>query len=282
MNISIKPVDVLFFRDSKPFGRGSEHFTRSIFPPFSQTLYGAFRTKVLEDVGCNYEEFKKGNLILGKKKNKIDIEKIKKEIGTPAEPGQFLLKGPLILKDDEVIYLKIPADVKCSKENGKKYMILKPFDWKTVGIETDFDGDQCFPHVKTEVPLENVEGYISLSDFVSSYLIGEKNFEEKCVEEPENIFQYEMRIGLKIDSKSYTAEERMLYTVGVVRLNSNFSLFVRIENLTTLKPVGLIKLGGLNKVCEYKELSNNPLNVLSKAQEQIKEKIYNTKKFKII
>ena len=41
------PDDVLFFRDGKPSSLGSDHYLRSLFPPFQSTLYVALRNSRL-------------------------------------------------------------------------------------------------------------------------------------------------------------------------------------------------------------------------------------------
>lgn len=44
MNIRIKPLDTLFFRDGKPFTMGEDNQADSIFPPPPSVLYGSLRT----------------------------------------------------------------------------------------------------------------------------------------------------------------------------------------------------------------------------------------------
>jgi len=44
MQIEIKPLDTLFFRDGKPFSMGEETWADSIFPPSPSVFYGALRT----------------------------------------------------------------------------------------------------------------------------------------------------------------------------------------------------------------------------------------------
>lgn len=44
MIIEMKPLDTLFFRDSKPFSRGEDTWADTIFPPYPSTVYGALRT----------------------------------------------------------------------------------------------------------------------------------------------------------------------------------------------------------------------------------------------
>lgn len=272
MRINIKPVDVLFFRDSRPFARGSEHFTKSLFPPSPQTLYGALRTKVLEDLGCDYEEYRNGHLVLNKPN---EIERVKEEVGLPDKTGTFRLKGPLLLNKDDAIYLKIPADVKEIKEDNE-YQVLEPFNWGDFKVETDFTSMTNYPHLRTSTPLEDVEGYISLQTFNNYALEGKVNE----VISPQEIYSYEIRTGIGTEPASNTTKEGQLYTVGFVRMKDEWSFYAEIENLSSLPSSGLIKFGGGNRVCEYATLDDNPLNHY--ATNKIKKSIAESRRFKIV
>jgi len=273
MRINIRPIDVLFFRDSKPFGRGFEHFTKSIFPPSPQTLYGALRTKALEDLGCNYKEYENGKLELTKEKDSEKVKMVEKEVGFPDRIGSFSLKGPLLLRNNATIYLKLPADI---KKVDEKYEVLKPFDWVSSNVETDLDIIANYPHIQTESPLEDVEGYISLQTF-NDYALGG---EVKEVVSPEMVYSYEIRTGIGTEAEHNTAKEGQLYTVGFVRMNSGWSFYAEIENLSFLLGSGLIKFGGANRVCEYKSLDDNPLKHYK--MDEIKKSIEENKRFKIV
>lgn len=284
MIINIKPVDALFFRDSKPFGRGSEHFAKSIFPPFPQTLYGALRTKVLEELNCDYEEFKKGNLVFKNQEliSKIGYEKIKNEIGTKDESGEFELKGPFLLKNDEEIYLKLPIDVKIiDNENSKQIKIMHPFNWNNYGIETDFTSLNNYPYIITDKPVKDVDGYVSFKRFVDSYLLGEE-IKIEDIKKAKDIFDYEMRVGIGIDSEKNKNKEGLLYTIGLVKLNKGWSLCANVENLSALPESGLIRFGGANRVCEYNTLSIDLFKYYFDKMDEIKKIIKESQSFKMI
>lgn len=279
MNILIKPVDVLFFRDSKPFSRGSEHFTRSIFPPLPQTLYGALRTKAMETLGCDYMEFAKGRLILN---NNELVEKSggmgvhEKELGTVYEQGTFKLKGPFLLKDD-TIYMKLPADV---KKVNEEYLILSPFSLEEIGITSDLDILENYPHIQTQFPVEDVEGYLSLSEF-TRYLMGEKIQKNEAIKSSE-IYDYELRTGIGVNSDTNITGEGLLYTIGFIRLNNGWSFYASAENLSALPSAGLIKFGGDNRVCEYEKTTEDPFKYYTSKIGEIKKIVKNKKRFKLV
>ncbi len=277
MIININPVDVLFFRDSRPFGRGSEHFTKSIFPPSPQTLYGALRTKVLEDLGCDYEQYKNGNFVFSNTDsvNRIGIEKIKEEVGTVSKPGSFTLKGPFLFCKNNTIYLKLPADIKRVSE---KFMVLQPFNWSDFNVQTDLELLNKFPHINIDEPIKDEEGFISLKEF-TKYLLCEEISE---VKNQKDIFNFEMRTGIGVDSEVNITKEGLLYTMGFVRLNKNWSLCAKIENLSALAESGFIKFGGANRICEYSKLSEDPFKFYYAEIDKIKSLIKENKKFKIV
>jgi CRISPR-associated protein Cmr3 len=280
MIINIKPVDVLFFRDSKPFSRGNEHFALSLFPPFPQTLYGAIRTKALEYLGCDYEEFKKGNLIFKNedKVKEIGLEKIKNELGNVSSIGTFILKGPLLFHNNESVYIKLPADV---KKVGNRYQKLHPFEWKNV--EFDF-GINNYPHFKTENPAKDVEGYISLRKFIDFYIFNRTTLSKNDIICPGDIYKYERRVGIGVNPETNTTKEGLLYTMLTVRLKDGWSLFAKIENLSALPNSGFIKFGGANRVCEYSAISDNadPFRFYYGEINNLKNIISQTKTFKLI
>ncbi|MCX8082698.1 MAG: type III-B CRISPR module-associated protein Cmr3 [bacterium] len=286
MIINIKPVDVLFFRDSKPFGRGSEHFTKSIFPPFSQTLYGALRTTVLEKLGCDYDTYKTGNVSFSNTAmvEKAGLEKIIKELGTPNQFGDFTLKGPFLLHNGESVFIRVPSDIK-KIEDSDELCVLAPFDWKRYGISTDLKELECFfPHTIKEKRLKDINGYMSISSF-TEYSLG-VSIKTSDIKSTDEIFNYEMRTGLGINRETNVSEEGLLYTMGFVRLKDcnkdQWSLCAEVKDFSLLSKRGFIKLGGANRVCEYEEISDNPFKYYYDITHEIKKIVQNTKKFKLI
>lgn len=56
VGLILDPLDVLFFRDGRPF-TASERLLSGL--PLPQTLAGAIRTALLQQVGCNFSKMKK-------------------------------------------------------------------------------------------------------------------------------------------------------------------------------------------------------------------------------
>lgn len=88
----LKPCDVLLFRDGRPFGAGSEHTARSLFPPLPGTLYGALRSALLAQRGVDLTAFADGNM---------QDKAVSRELGRPEQTGTMAMTGFSILQRRE-------------------------------------------------------------------------------------------------------------------------------------------------------------------------------------
>jgi CRISPR-associated protein Cmr3 len=186
--------------------------------------------------------------------------------------------------NNEAIYIKLPADIKVESLNGNRnYRILEPFDWGKFNVQTDLEHLSCFPHFANETPLRDVNGYISMPKLINSYLLCDTEITGTDIKQPNEIFEYEERTGLKIDSGLHVAEEGMVYTIQVIRLRDRFSLYASAENISALAERGFIKFGGMNRVCEYEILDNDPLKkYYDQKEKEIKNLVSKTKIFKML
>lgn len=115
MRIFIEPVDVLLFRDGRPFSAGEGHRARSLFPPTPNTMQGVVRSKILAERCGRYEQYRDGCLDCAEQENCT----IPEEIGRPNQSGQgsygnLTLKGALIaqyLDSHLTLFFPVPADV---------------------------------------------------------------------------------------------------------------------------------------------------------------------------
>lgn len=100
----IEPLDVLFFRDSRPFAAGESFHARTATLPMPSVLYGALRTRLLEQRGFPFNSLEKA----------ADIEAtIEAVIGPVHHKGPFLARRndsgqyePLLPTPLDVVRLK--------------------------------------------------------------------------------------------------------------------------------------------------------------------------------
>ena len=91
--IFIEPLDVLLFRESKPFSGGEDHLARSVFPPPPSTVYAALRSHLLSTSFGRFEAFKQGKDVPADLTN---------EIGSPERFGILALHRLLIARKKEM------------------------------------------------------------------------------------------------------------------------------------------------------------------------------------
>lgn len=262
----LKPIDTLFFRDSRPFtmGIGMESFPSIIFPPYPQTVYGAIRTWLI---------FKRGGL------EKFCKGELQKELGTPEKLGSLEIKGPL-LTIEETPYFKAPKDLLIEKGGENK-----PFKTTLVQKNKFFISDYKLEQLhfnKSANVLDDAENYFVDQESLLDYLKRQKDSSKLTLTEAKKLFVEERKVGIKRNYQTRTTEEGYLYSIPTIRLKPKVSLLVNIDGLNQ-EPledgeVGVLELGGEKRLAKIKKLEN--LNILN-LEEYVKELNFEDKKFKI-
>ena len=131
--VVIEPLDVLLFRDGKPFSAGADHLARSVFPPFPSTFAGFIRSRLYLDAGKNWKRAGKmfGNL------------------GGPHDYGDFRLRGAF-LRMQGVDYVPTPGDcVRTKARTGAQLdgplAILSPVPRPVDGLKSNFPDRELRP-----------------------------------------------------------------------------------------------------------------------------------------
>jgi CRISPR-associated protein Cmr3 len=103
MKLFIEPLDVMFFRDGKPFVAGENHIAQSVFPPTPLTFQGAIRSAILATAGMGVDRFRLAQQGADDSEAALLVE----EIGGSTSFGRLRLRGPFVASvSDEV---PIPA-----------------------------------------------------------------------------------------------------------------------------------------------------------------------------
>lgn len=256
MRISVKPSDTLYFRGTRPFTKGEDNFSDFIFPPYPSTFYGLIRTNILLNFG-SIDEFKNNN---HKYQKLLTEESIK-------------IKGPLI-KDKYFFYFPVPLDlVEANKDDRKEKAALKIknsslfikeevvslFYWDDAGM------------VKSKTGLINNED-------IENYLSGNSNFNIE-----KDIYKMEYKVGIKRDYYTLTSEDHNLYAIPMIRMEDDLEFLVEINNLdeSIAKSFSVSTFGGEGKVIFLKEETNINWQNIIRINEQTKNKINKSRKFKI-
>ncbi|AFM05735.1 CRISPR-associated protein, Cmr3 family [Bernardetia litoralis DSM 6794] len=239
MNIEIAALDTLFFRDAKPFERGSENWATGVFPPMPSVFYGALRSAFL---GQNSQ-------------NKIESNIIASE---SLVINSLLLKNFSREGDEDEIILPIPLDLISFKDSDESKLLDYCKNDFVSSKGKRFDGFlRSYESEKTEELAG--KAFLKKLDFLE-YLKGNQDtFNSIKIQENTTL---EPKIGIGRDNNTNVADTGLLYRVGMVRpvKEDNVYNFLREfkfvidfefkENINILAK-GLLKLGGENKVASY-------------------------------
>lgn len=269
MRIFIEPNDVLMFRDGRPFSGGDDHFARGSCPPPPSTLYGALRSYILSLKWSEFDSFT----------NQIEKipENIRKEIGTPLEPGTLTLKQFLLARTGntgiEPVY-PMPKDVSRQKGNDKKTMyLLSPQEFTEVNIKTDMPKGLLHMWYPTEDALEQSSGFLSSTD-MEKYLLGRSP--ENYIDQ-KKIFDSEERTGIGKSKSTRSVKEGGLYSVGYFRFQKDAGFIADVNGVQSMPGQGILRLGGDNRSARYTKTSWHDIPV-----EPIKKIVGEKMRFKLV
>ncbi len=284
--IFIEPLDVLLFRESKPFSGGEDHLARSIFPPPPSTIYAALRSHLLSLHYGRFEAFKEG----------IGIPPaLEEEIGSPniygkLEINQFSVARKMIshstsqeIQEVELVY-PMPLDVaKCKGLHTEQYIILSPMTG--VPFRTNLpEGMQHLWYVH-DLPLESAGGWLTergMQRYLENTADSHKSFfqPQEVIEGSkvrEHIFDREERTGIARDRARRSVKEGLLYSIEYIRMKEGTGLFCKLSGTNLLPNSGQISLGGDRRPAYYRPAQASKLN-----SEKIKAQIISTKRFKLV
>lgn len=260
MRIFIEPLDVMLFRDGKPFSAEEDVIATSAFPPFPSTFYGAVRTEILSQQNFPFQP-------LSKIKNKQGYQS---QIDSLTEDLSII--GPFIADEYHSEYFPIPKDVMIIK--GKdKYVQLKPSALTHFTSDLSTDVSPLWIKTNYDEHIEDGKGFISGSQ-LKIYLEGrESNWSILKLEE---IFQKEERVGIKRSGSTKTSEEGFFYIVEYIRLKNGVGLTLDIESNVNLPEQGFLRLGGESRAASYKKISDR-----NWSEDEIKKAVKKNDLFKL-
>lgn len=278
MKIFIEPLDVLFFRDGRPFTAGEQHLAQSIFPPTSLTFQGAIRANILKQTGILTSPHRLKSFWQG-------TDEICDIIGSSQDYGKLRIMGPFIAKkegDNIVEYFVTPSDIVRTKESGKLHM-LRPLkeDLFISDITQDFKGIRPL-WVRKKENLKRIPGYISKVD-LERYLLDA--ISDIQVVHEDSFLARDSRLGITLQDGIKISKEGLLYIAEFLKLKEKwgFTLDVHLENGEGLEKYlpesGFFYLGGERRAVFYFKIKEgNWLDL----RENIKEKVGKKKRFKLI
>jgi len=232
LKFTIKPYDVLFFGSGKPFNVGES--AQSIFPPHPTTFAGAICSKIYAQKGINVSGILKA------------------------------VYGPFIEKDGKIYFPK-PQNIygERKKEVIENFFIIEPkissfklFSYENTNKPKEIEK---LPIYKGDEEIEPFEGFISIEGLKA--WINNQKIEEKHILKTKDIFEYDQRIGIKINPSLYSVggEEDALYRIKLLQLEEGISFVFWVEFNFSCEE---LKKANLNDEDKIFELFNNEPKVL--------------------
>lgn len=246
MRIKIDALDTLFFRDGKPFTMGAETWGSGIFPPYPSMVYGTLRSLYFS---YNIRELEKAASL--------------------DEPNSNDPTAPLTLKGHYIQYrnaLIFPTPLDCVEEKGSKeknLMVLKP--QKAQFISNYRTAEILRTDSKKQIKNAD-DGWID-SSTLGEYLNGNHN--SMYYSKLSDSVLSEAKIGIGRNNQTRTAEDSMLYRVGMKRLK-DISIVVDIEGLNLSAKSGLMKLGGEGRPASFTVNDSLPIDACELPDNKLK------------
>jgi len=235
MNIEIKPLDTLFFKDGKPFSMGEETWAEAIFPPHPSTIYGGLRAVWFNQ---NIKEFE--NL------------KENKKLNTEQDPTTKLKIKNILLKKGNDFLFPVPRDILQNKKQEMDRLELSQKEYLTSAGNINL-----LISFKNEV-YSYINSWITLSD-LARYLKNKVKFVSNPIETGE-FLKNEAKIGIARNRISKSSDEGKLYRVNMLRFKEEIKIYVDFEGIDINKD--FFKLGGEGKfvmISEIEEKTDIPM-----------------------
>lgn len=265
MRLFLKPNDLFFFRDGRPFTRGEQSEGYSIETPFPSTVMGALRTAYIAFCG-DMRQFVN--------------DEMKSVIGTnqSLNGASIHIRGVFLARRGGLSYYPSPRDL----VSEKKSQDLKLYPLSIEPKNDAFSHSSQLPMLLTwsdsQMQVEHTEGHVSC-DNLRKYLLGETG----CLAAEKSDFIIdEPKVGITRDRKTMMAAEGMLYRINMKRFTDSALGFIAdVDGIDQLPEHGLIKLGGEGKGFAYSQISQKTDPFSDDNWTLLQDRVKAAKKFKL-
>jgi len=273
----LEPLDVLFFRDARPFGlssRGSSGL------PLPQTLVGAVRTALGQVIGCDFERIHESFRCeinqprLSIRERQACWRKVARQSGVPKWFFGIQVRGPWLTRvrnGDRApsehsspskweLLFPAPATIysfKKSQNRPSEIWVARPLrkEQKLPGWKAPREGMRPI-WVPTREDIEPWSGFITAGG-MQKFLQNEKPDQVDLVRADE-LFGYDDRTGIAVSPDRLTSEESYIYAADFLALRNNVAFYMEVklpaEEETTWKSVSFLRWGGEGRHVAVKHL----------------------------
>ena len=238
IDIELEPLDVLFFRDGRPFDAAARAAGGL---PMPQTVAGALRTWLLGQVGCDF------GALAAAVRNGVPFTAAASAQGRgPAAVGRLGIRGPWFACRGERC-VPTPTTVKADVDEVKPLHHLERLVLTPATIEVDIDdpeklyrldpladdlpgwqgADGLLPLWRRRPGAAKPRGGYLRPSGLDRFLKGGAPLPCQVID-TEDLFGYENRTGIGIDAARGTAGDSMIYSTRMMRLRPGVTLAVEL------------------------------------------------------
>jgi CRISPR-associated protein Cmr3 len=214
IGLILEPLDVLFFRDGRPFEAGIRVGGQAIMP---QTLAGALRTALLDRAGCNFRVL--GAAMQGGASFAAALAAQSAELATIADVSA---RGPWFCCEDEPL-LPVPADLMRAEDGS--FARLRPLGDVLPGWSPEEPG-LLPPWIRSYARYEQAYGYVTIAG-IARYLNGDVPRSDDIIG-LDKLAANDSRVGIVIGSDSMTTERSLIYAAEYLALAPGVSLYAEL------------------------------------------------------
>lgn len=230
IGLCLQTLDVLFFRDGRPFMSGTEQMVSGL--PLPQTLAGALRTALLRAAGCDF-----GRLRQALEQGQSFAGAVKASCGD-AHPwiSKLTVRGPWLARcgngpDNVEVLVPVPATLHQAKDQRSSSLhCLTPLPENQLPGWHPPQGPQnlrplWLKHLR---PTEPATGYLTPQG-LERFLNGGKDILSEDVVAPDELFGIDYRTGIGISPDRLVAEESQIFGRGFLVLKQEVGFYAEVR-----------------------------------------------------
>jgi CRISPR-associated protein Cmr3 len=215
IGLVLEPLDLLFFRDGRPFEAGIRVGLQTILP---QTLAGALRTALLECAGCDFPAL--GDAI---RDGRSFSEALTEQSSALADIAIVSVGGPWFLHGGQPV---VPMPASLLRDDAGQILRLAPLKDGLPGWLPTEPG--MLPlWTRSRGRAERLSGYLTLIG-LACFLRGEIPNGEDAVAAT-TLFETESRTGIAVGPETLTVETGMIYGADYLALKPGVSLYAELS-----------------------------------------------------
>jgi CRISPR-associated protein Cmr3 len=234
-----EPLDVLHFRDHRPFDAGWHTHARSVFP-LPSVFLGCLRTALLTRMGAGFEDERFG----------LPDGWAHDLLGSKSAPGSLSLRGPFPARlrpktPDEPAdvegFLPLPLDLRSPEKNGpdleiqhalrasvRRYhgaqaqQVRGPVPWGSEPRINNEPRENCKP--RKERPAAELLSLAGAGEYLNGRVPA---CEHRCARD--DLYKREARVGIVRSDEHLTADDHLLYATEPFRFAEGAGLAVEVK-----------------------------------------------------